>query len=73
MSTKKPLWKTTIVVWSPYDPEDSEVSLEDLGRDAMSGESVCSRLETIMVDDPESDPEFKCHEFFDMPGEEDEA
>lgn len=43
------LYKTTIVILSDYDPT-FKVGLEDLARDAMSGESYCVDQETEEVD-----------------------
>lgn len=63
------LWKTSIVIWSDYDPRTRE--LEDLAREATSGDAYCSKQETVQVDDPGSDADWDGTEFFDDPlGEE---
>lgn len=36
----KKLWKTTITIWTDYDPTD--VELEDLAREATCGDAYCS-------------------------------
>lgn len=43
------LYKTTIVIWSEYDPQD--VELEDLARDATSGEAFCDKQKTVFITD----------------------
>jgi hypothetical protein len=60
---RKPLYKTTIVIWTEDDPE--ELELEDLAREATSGCGFCSKQETVKVEDPDGDPEFDCGEFFE--------
>lgn len=60
---KTPLFKTTIVIWSEYNPQERE--LDDLARDATSGESYCSRFHVEQVADPKSDPAWDGTEFFD--------
>lgn len=59
----KPLYKTTVVIWTEYDPHQSE--LEDLARDATSGESYCSKAVTEVVNDPATDSDWDGTEFFD--------
>jgi hypothetical protein len=59
----RPKYKTTIVIWTDYDP--SEVELEDLARDATSGEAICSKQQVEKIDDPDSDPDYEVGEFFD--------
>ena len=49
----KPLYKTTIVIWSEYD--GSEVELEDLARAATEGDAYCSDYYTEYVKDPTKD------------------
>ena len=62
------LWKTTIVIWSDSDPQGAEI--DDLARDAMVGDSFCSKQEILFVQDAEEDPDWVPTEFFDMGGEE---
>lgn len=60
-----PLYKTTIVIWTNYDPHDLE--LDELVRDAVVGESYCSCSDTIVVHDPMSDHDWDGTEFFTVP------
>ena len=59
----KKLYKTTVVLWSEYDPSN-QVELEDLARDATSGEAYCSKQCTILIEDPQGDPDWDMTEFF---------
>jgi hypothetical protein len=56
------LYKTTIVIWSEYD--GSEVEVEDLAREAMSGDAYCSKSQTERVEKPELDADWDGTEFF---------
>lgn len=57
------LFKTTIVIWSEYDT--SAIELEDLAREATSGEAHCSSSNSELVEDPKGDPDWDGTEFFD--------
>lgn len=59
----RPLYKTTIVIWTDWDPSDFEV--DDLANQAVDGPAYCSKQETTKIEDPDSDPEFVCGKFFD--------
>jgi hypothetical protein len=61
VETKKPkfLYKTTIVVWSEYDPSKLEAS--ELVHDGEIGDSYISSQDTIKVNDKEQFPDV---EFF---------
>lgn len=61
----KPLFKTTIVIWSEEDPAGIELS--DLARDATDGESYCSKQVSQIVESPSGDPDWDGTEFFDYP------
>lgn len=63
----KPLYKTTIIIWSEYNPED--VELDDIASDATNGESYCTTCTHELVPDPEFDPDWDNTEFFDEPDE----
>ena len=63
----KKLYKTTIVIWSEFDP--SKLEIDDLAEDAVSGESYCSVSRTELIEEPEKDPEWDGTEFFHMPDE----
>lgn len=58
----KPLFKTTIVVWTEYDT--SEVELSILARDASFGEAYCAKQECSYVTDVSKDPDWDGTEFF---------
>ena len=58
------LYKTTIVVWTEYDP--SLKDLDSLGQDAMDGSAYCSKQETVLVADPIHDSDFDGTEFFNI-------
>lgn len=60
----KPLYKTTIVIWSEYNPE-FQVELNDLAQDAVDGESHCSKMTTVEILEPERDPDWDGTEFFE--------
>jgi len=66
----KHLFKTTIVIWSEYDT-DMRVELVDLAREAVSGDSYCSKMSCVEVEDPQKDPDWDDTEFFNI-GDEDE-
>jgi hypothetical protein len=61
--TNKPLFKTTIVIWSDSDP--SCVELLDLARDATDGDSFCSVHSVRHVQEPQKDPDWENTDFFD--------
>ena len=63
MSKPKKLYKTTVVIWSEYDPS-FKVEIDELARDAIQGESYCSTQNTEEITDPSQFPET---EFFDTP------
>lgn len=54
------LYKTTIVIWTDYMPS---VEIDDLAREAVSGNAFCSEQETVEVRDPD---EFPDTDFFNM-------
>lgn len=60
------LYKTTIVIWSEYNPT-FQVEIDELARDAVSGESYCSSAETVLVADVTKDPDWDDTEFFGVP------
>jgi len=63
--TPKKLWKTTMVVWTDYDPANSEIA--DLARDATNGPAYCSKQESVLVPRVklDQDPDWDGTEFFD--------
>jgi len=64
---KKPLWKSTIVIWTEFDPYDTEI--DTLAWHAMEGDGYCSRHIADHIADPESDPDWDGTEFFWDPEE----
>lgn len=69
----KPLYKTTIVIWSTDNPTN-KMELSELARDAESGNSYCSSMSSQKVEKPENDPDWDGTDFFDDGSEdEDEA
>ena len=61
------LYKTTIVIWSEYNPAEAKIEIDYLARDAMQGESYCSKQVSEFVTDPEADPDWDGTEFFGVP------
>jgi hypothetical protein len=66
----KPLYRTTIVIWSEFDP--TQVELEDLAREATSAKAHCSAQESVLVPEPDREPAFACGDFFDPSCDEEE-
>lgn len=64
-----PLWKTSVVIWTDYDPRGRE--LEDLAREATSGDAYCSKQQAVEVSDPAGDDDWDGTEFFGVEDEED--
>jgi len=62
----KPLWKTTIVVWSDFNPAEEELDASDLVRDGEMGSSHISVQDTRLVEHPEQDDEWDGTEFFSL-------
>ena len=56
MGKTRPLYKTTIVIWSEYS--GTSVELSDLARDAEGGESYCSKQDSKLVKNPQADPDW---------------
>lgn len=64
----RPLYKTTIVIWTDSDPAGCEIAY--LACEAENGDAYCSLRETVLVPEPEKDPAWDSTEFF---GCEDDA
>lgn len=58
----KGLWKSTIIIWSAYDP--SEVDIEELAREALTESAHCSEHKIEFIDDLENDPDWDGSDFF---------
>lgn len=63
------LFKTTIVVWSDFSPEDYDA--EDICREAIRGDAHLSTMRSEFIDDPESDPDWDDNSFFEDDEEDD--
>lgn len=63
----KKMFKTTIVIWSNYDP--NPVELEDLAQSATDGDAYCSVQRTEEVSNPRDDPDWDGTDFFNSRGE----
>lgn len=64
MSTPKQLFKTTIVIWTTYDPAAQEIS--ELAQQAMDGDAFCSSQVAECVLDKDDFPDT---DFFNLSGE----
>jgi hypothetical protein len=62
--TSQPLFKTTIVIWSEWDPTLA-TTIADLAREAEDGDAYCSAMKSVRVADPTQDPDWDCTDFFD--------
>lgn len=60
------LYKTTIIIWTSYPPDDMEIV--DLAWEATDGNAHSSVEHTVLVPCPEADPDWDGTEFFDLPG-----
>ena len=69
--TKKGLYKTVIVIWSPSDENPSAKELSTLARHAESEACYCSKCESKFVEKPKEDPDWDGTEFFNEGEEED--
>jgi hypothetical protein len=61
----KALYKSTIVIWTHYDPSALEVELTGLAHQAESGDAYCSKMDCVLVTEPEKDAAWDCTDFFD--------
>jgi hypothetical protein len=61
-ATDGPLWKSTITIWSRFNPQ--QVELSTLAREAETGEAYCAEMTAALVEHPETDPKWDGTEFF---------
>ncbi len=61
----KKLYKTTMVIWSEFDPRPFDLST--LAREAEMGEAYCSRMRAELKEDFVDDPDWDGTEFFTQP------
>jgi hypothetical protein len=65
------LYKSTIIIWTRYDP--TELELTEIAHEAESGDAYCSSMTSALVPEPEKDPDWDGTEFFESwDGEEDD-
>jgi len=57
------LWKTTIVVWSEFDPQ--RVPEDRLVREAVDGQAIITKRESVLVSSPYSQDDGPPEDFFD--------
>ena len=60
----KPLFKTTIIIWTDWDPHGTELS--DLAYEAEEGNAYCSKVSRVSVETPPNDPDWDGNEFFNL-------
>ncbi len=58
----KQLYKTTIIIWSDFNPNRMEI--DQLASNAIGGDSYCSKQENELITDLEKDPDWDGTEFF---------
>lgn len=69
-SMTDPLYKTTVIIWTEFDP--SALELPALAAEADYGSAYCSKLITEHVKDPSYDLEWDGTDFFDLHIDDDE-
>lgn len=75
----KPLYKTTIVIWTDYNPEGGDCDIrmyddgiERLARAAREGDAYCSILDVKEVSQLKQDPDWDGTDFFEDKKKEEE-
>jgi len=67
----KPLYKSTIVIWTQYDPSALEIELPDVAYQAENGDAYCSKMDYVLVAEPEKDEAWDGTDFFDSQDDDD--
>jgi len=62
--TPDKLYKTTIVIWTEYDPDG--VDIDYLGRDAIYGDAYCSSVERECIEDSSLFPDTEFFGVYDL-------
>jgi hypothetical protein len=62
----KPLYKSTVILWTEYDPSKVDPQLMDLAFHAETEYVHCSSIKSVRVDEPEKDRAWNDSEFFDL-------
>lgn len=65
----KKLWKTTLIIWSDFDPH--EIEIDHLAKEAVSGMAYCSKDKKEHVTVAE-DKDWDGTEFFDTRDEDED-
>lgn len=64
--SQRPLYKTTITVWSDFDPDEEDMDVMDLMSAAEDDKACISDMKTERVENPEADTAFEnAKEFFE--------
>ena len=66
------LYKTTVVIWTEYDPTESDPQLMDLRFHAENEFVHCSRMKCVRVAAPDKDPDWDATAFSDFEDDEDQ-
>jgi hypothetical protein len=63
---KRVMYKTTIIIWSEYRGDSLEI--DDLAREAMRGDALCTKQKSEKVEHPERDVDWTedMAEFFNL-------
>lgn len=64
MKKQKGLFKTRIIIWSEWNPQDF-LELEELAREATEGDAYCSVQESKYIENFKEDPDWDGTEFFE--------
>lgn len=56
------LYKTTLVIWSDYDPHHLEI--DQIASHAIDGDFYYSKRATVIVNDPRQDKDWDQNDFF---------
>lgn len=59
---KRALWKTEIIIWTSHDP--SLIALDDLARDAVRNDALCTKQKSTLVTDVNEDNDWDGNQDF---------
>ena len=60
------LYKTTLVIWTDYDPGPRNMEISDIAREAECGDAYCSTQNIELIENPEEDDDWDDTEFFEI-------
>jgi hypothetical protein len=63
MAGPRKLWRTTIVVWSAYDPQTLEIA--NLIHDAVDGQAIITKQDSELVSNPYMQEDGPPEDFFE--------